>query len=589
MHFLPENQSYRSDLRADIGLSNAGLAIFLISILGLFLEMMLIRWIATEVRIFAYLQNTILVVCFLGLGLGCFTSRQDINIRSTIIPLFAITAIMAIPISRRSLGNISELLSVIRDLPIFYRGIASSTFATSFSVALGLSLTFFLMIVILDMFVPLGRILGRFLDNHPKVIWAYSVNIIGSLIGTWLFVLLSSLRTTPVFWCFVAVSLLFFFLKKRGRKRVIDLALCFGLLILSWFAGVESGTIEVAWSPYQKLVLRETDPSRGEIGKFRVDVNNVKHQEMVDLNPFVEKAYKKGSKGVADSYSQYDIQLLLHPNPKKMLVLGSGTGNDVAGALRNGVEEITAVEIDPAIISMGGRYHPQNPYDSPLVRIVNDDARSFFASCKDRFDVISFGLLDSHTSPIMTNTRLDEYVFTRESLERAKSLLNEGGIMVLHTSASLLEFYIADRIAHSLRNLFKQDPLSFPVPRTRFGDGGIMFVSGDLSGVKSQLLSNPALKDLINGWRKRNSIIFPNTTSITTDDWPYLYLESHSIPLLYYFLAALMVLLFIRSCRNWGVSGIFVRWNHSHWHFFFLGAAFMLLEVQNISKAAVVF
>jgi len=41
--------------------------------LGLFLEMLLIRWIGTEVRIFAYLQNTILVACLLGLGLGCFT------------------------------------------------------------------------------------------------------------------------------------------------------------------------------------------------------------------------------------------------------------------------------------------------------------------------------------------------------------------------------------------------------------------------------------------------------------------------------------------------------------------------------------
>ena len=29
-------------------------------------------------------------------------------------------------------------------------------------------------------------------------------------------------------------------------------------------------------------------------------------------------------------------------------------------------------------------------------------------------------------------------------------------------------------------------------------------------------------------------------------------------------------------------------WDRPHWHFFFLGAAFMLLEVQNISKAAVV-
>ena len=151
---------------------------------------------------------------------------------------------------------------------------------------------------------------------------------------------------------------------------------------------------------------------------------------MVDLNPNIRNAQSNKSDRSIDDYSQYDIQLLLHPNPKKMLILGSGTGNDAAGGLRHNVQKITAVEIDPAIISLGRLYHPQKPYLSPKVKIVNDDARSFFATCQERFDVISFGLLDSHTSSAMTNTRLDEYVFTRESLKRAKSLLADGGVLI---------------------------------------------------------------------------------------------------------------------------------------------------------------
>ena len=63
--------------QADLpGPANASWAIFLVSVLGLFLEMLLIRWVGTEIRIFAYLQNTVLVVCFLGLACGCFTCRQ---------------------------------------------------------------------------------------------------------------------------------------------------------------------------------------------------------------------------------------------------------------------------------------------------------------------------------------------------------------------------------------------------------------------------------------------------------------------------------------------------------------------------------
>src|SRR5262249_20893040 len=133
--------------------------------------------------------------------------------------------------------------------------------------------------------------------------------------------------------------------------------------------------------------------------------------------------------------SQYDIPFLVHAKPRTALCIGAGSGNDAAGALRHGVEQVTAVEIDPSIIAIGRRYHPERPYDSPRVRLVNDDARSFFTTCHDRFDVISFGLLDSHTTTSMTNARLDHYVYTRESLRLARALLANGGIVVLSFEA----------------------------------------------------------------------------------------------------------------------------------------------------------
>jgi len=96
-------------------------AIFLVSVLGLFLEMLIIRWIGTEVRIFAYLQNTILVACFLGLGLGCFTSRRPIRLRQGLVPLALLLLLMAIPITRIDFGYISTLLSISSD-PIIWAG-----------------------------------------------------------------------------------------------------------------------------------------------------------------------------------------------------------------------------------------------------------------------------------------------------------------------------------------------------------------------------------------------------------------------------------------------------------------------------------
>src|ERR1700746_2047127 len=50
--------------------------LFLVSFASLYLEILLIRWIGTEVRLFAYFQNLTLVACFLGFGLGCYRASE---------------------------------------------------------------------------------------------------------------------------------------------------------------------------------------------------------------------------------------------------------------------------------------------------------------------------------------------------------------------------------------------------------------------------------------------------------------------------------------------------------------------------------
>lgn len=574
-----------------LGPANRTWAIFLISVLGLFLEMLLIRWIGSEIRIFAYLQNTILVVCFLGLGLGCFTSREPIDIRSMLLsPLFGLVLLMAVPLSRKGLGAIALMLSTLGDFIIWTQRISTNPWRSILGVFLGLSLTYIIMLLIMSTFVPIGRILGRLMDEHPKTIWAYSVNVAGSLVGTWLFVLLSVLYQPPLTWFAVMGVVLLFFLGKPSRGWALNVGLLMGIIVLSWFAGQEAGSLEVVWSPYQKLVLSKVRPHKeqriGSIGSYVIDVNNTDYQEMIDLSEATTRSNPKEYDPKMLGLSQYDIPLLLHPNPQQMLIVGAGSGNDASAGIRENVKEITAVEIDPAIISMGKRYHPEKPYAHPSVKVVNDDARSFFATCKERYDVIAFGLLDSHIATAMTNARLDHYVYTRESIAQAKSLLAPGGILTLSFFATWP--FIADRMAGVLRDVFRTAPIIFAVPLTSYGRGGLMFITGDLVTAREQIQKNRRLASLIDRWQKEIPISLPYTTKIATDDWPYIYLKSPSIPLLYYMLAGLMILVLIYCRRYINLPGLVRGWNRSHWHFFFLGAAFLLLEVQNISKAAVV-
>src|SRR6476620_8354899 len=94
--------------------------VFLISALGLFLELLLIRWVSTEIRIFAYLQNTVLVVCFLGLGMGCWDARRrPFVLRELLVPLAVLVALLAIPVTRVGLGEISTMFGGFSDLLIW--------------------------------------------------------------------------------------------------------------------------------------------------------------------------------------------------------------------------------------------------------------------------------------------------------------------------------------------------------------------------------------------------------------------------------------------------------------------------------------
>src|SRR5262249_21982189 len=133
----------------------------------------------------------------------------------------------------------------------------------------------------------------------------------------------------------------------------------------------------------------------------------------------------------------YDAEYAGMPNPDRVLVVGAGSGNDVAAALRAGAKQVDAVDIDRAIVEMGRAHHPEHPYDDPRVRVIIDDARHAFKTLPPRsYDVVAFGVLDSHTQLGTSSVRLDNYVFTQESFSDAARLVKPGGRLVVSALTS---------------------------------------------------------------------------------------------------------------------------------------------------------
>ena len=64
----------------------------------LFLELILIRWIGTEIRDFAYLGNLVLVVCFFDVGLGCYPAARPSSLTRLGLNLLVLVVLISNPL-----------------------------------------------------------------------------------------------------------------------------------------------------------------------------------------------------------------------------------------------------------------------------------------------------------------------------------------------------------------------------------------------------------------------------------------------------------------------------------------------------------
>lgn len=570
-------------------------ALILVSFAMLFIEVALIRWVSTESRIFAYVNNLILLSCFLGIGYGSYSASRPGRFYLTPLGLSFLILLLTLPLRFNIDG---QSLHLFRDIPTFLSGFTDSIIwvepeqGVDFSlVLLGIGTTLLLFTVIFIIFIPLGRILGKIFEESTKIIRAYSINIVFSIVGIWFFSGLSLFYAPPYVWFTLVVPVLLAigYLERAGR--IANYAAC-GVLAVSLLALIYPGDTEsfpkTVWSPYQKLTIqRFIDRSAGLDRGYYIDVNNAGYMTLLDLSDRFIRNHPQYYSLNARKYSQYDIPYRFAERREKVLILGAGAGNDASGAIRNNALSIDAVEIDPGIYRLGHEYHPERAYSNPRVNVVIDDARSFLKRTEKKYDIISVGLLDSHThSSSYNNTRLDHYVYTRESFSEMKEKLNDSGILTVIFEAQ--RPWIAKRLHGLLEDVFDSPPLAFELRNNGlYGWGGIMYICEKREGTIARALANDSYLEWYVTSRKidfSGQSQFASPVKPTSDDWPYLYLEKPVIPKMHLVIIIILGLAAVfcgrKMVRDEG------RFN---WNFFFLGAGFLLLEFQNVSKATLLF
>jgi spermidine synthase len=550
--------------------------LLLVSSAALYLEIVLIRWLGTEVKIFAFFQNLSLIVCFLGFGVGSFSSKKRGSLLPTLVATTILVVLVSLPFKgwHEFLRLISSVLSYAPDAALW--GEIQDRFQLSVYyqvfICCLLAVALFLLLLAIAM-VSLGRWVGYYLEAAPNTVAAYSVNLFGSLAGIWLLAILAFLWLPPAGWFIAAFVLIVCAQPFTWRTSLVSCA----LLAITLLALRPASGNPVYWSPYQKLAVTDYGD-----GQYQIDVNNEGYMSIANLssdfllkNPQVASTYQNSS---------YDSPFRFAKNTDRVLVVGSGAGNDVAAALRHGASHVDAVEIDPLIASLGKRLHPEQPYSSPKVQLINNDARNFLRQSHDKYDVIIFALLDSHTEfSGYSNMRVDNYVYTEESFRDAKRLLSPDGILILKFEVRKPWTWIGQRFYSMLSGMFPHPPVTYYAPKTGALLDGTIFIESDSPSLWEKSHDPPVAAFL-----SKNAPDFPlsadNAPPPTTDDWPYIYHQSHSIPRAYFAVSAVIL-----AMALYMVGPFFKPREGSTWQFFLLGAGFLLMETQLVSRLALYF
>lgn len=119
--------------------------------------------------------------------------------------------------------------------------------------------------------------------------------------------------------------------------------------------------------------------------------------------------------------------LILHPNPKNVLVIGAGEGATLRELLKYENLSIVAVEIDPNVVDFAEKYlweWHQGAFRSDRVRLVFEDGWNFVRDTNERFDVVVLDLPEPY--PDTPAYRL----YTEDFYKMVYNILNPSGIVV---------------------------------------------------------------------------------------------------------------------------------------------------------------
>lgn len=152
------------------------------------------------------------------------------------------------------------------------------------------------------------------------------------------------------------------------------------------------------------------------------------------------------------------VPMFVHPNPKKVLVIGGGDGGSIREILKHpSVERAILCEIDEMVVKAAMEYlsYTASKLSDPKVDLVYEDGSKFVRQFKEEFDVI---IIDS-TDPTAGE---GGHLFTADFYKACNEALKEDGIFCAQTESLVYDYEWGTTAYKRIRS-------SFPLVRMYLG------------------------------------------------------------------------------------------------------------------------
>ncbi len=166
--------------------------------------------------------------------------------------------------------------------------------------------------------------------------------------------------------------------------------------------------------------------------------------------------------------------MLVHPEPKHVLLIGGGVAGALREVLKHDVEHVTYVELDPGVIKLAEKYIPdpdRQALRDPRVTIELVDGRTFVKRTSERFDVLIVALPDPFTA------QLNRF-YTLEFFRECARIMSNDGVISIGIKSS--DTYLGPQLAAYDASIY--ETLRMVFPQIMIVPGDHMFLLGSRTG-----------------------------------------------------------------------------------------------------------